>query len=147
MLSKRFLALIILALLVETGQTQSLRSAEDYFRRGVKYADKGEADKAIDDFDKAIELLTDLGGGPYNPIRAVEPRTAVVLSNRAVMRMQKKEYDAAISDLSRGLRLNSGLPELWINRGVARRESGDLAQAYSDLNRAVTMAPGQPERG
>jgi len=79
-----------------TQVTTGYGPADVYHSRGVAYARKGELDKAIADFDKAIEL---------------DPNFEEAYCNRGVAYVQKGEVEKAISDLEKCIELSDD-PEL-----------------------------------
>ncbi len=121
--------------------TQPLSKAEDYFNRGVASLKNGEHGKAARDFEKAIELLTDLSGGRNTSIRLVDPNIAVILNNLAIISIHQHDYESALSRLNQGLRLNSRKPELWYHRGMAQFGLGDMVRADLDFSSAIKLAP------
>ncbi len=94
------------------------KKAPDHARaplyRGVAYERKMLYDRAIGDFDRAIE---------------VNPNYAVALNERGVAYAQKGEYDRAILDFSR----------CW-----ARVMLNQPAEALIDCNRSLTLQPNDP---
>jgi tetratricopeptide (TPR) repeat protein len=113
---------------------QHLSNAEDYFKRGVAYLKKGKDEMAARDFEKAIELLTDLSGGRNSSIRIVDPNISGILNNLAVIAIHQHDYESALSRLNQGLRLNSRKPELWYHRGMAQLGLGNMAMADLDAS-------------
>lgn len=120
---------------------QPLSKAEDYFNRGVASLKKGEDEKAARDFEKAIELLTDLSGGRHTSIQAVDPKIAVILNNLAIISIHQHDYESALSRLNQGLRLNARKSELWYHRGMAQFGLGNMVRADLDFSSAIKLAP------
>ena len=120
---------------------QPLSKAEDYFNRGVTSLKKGEDEKAASDFEKAIELLTDLSGGRHTSIHAVDPNIAIILNNLAIISIHQRDFQSALARLNQGLRLNSRKAELWYHRGMAQFGLGDLVKADLDFTSAIKLAP------
>ena len=62
---KKFTLLLLVTTLILGGLSTSCRSAEapptaeEYFKQGLTYDEKGELDKAIADLEKCIELSRD----------------------------------------------------------------------------------------
>ncbi len=67
-----------------------------YFKRGNAHLDLGELDRALSDYDKAIEL---------------DPRDAVAYFNRSLAHERLGHRARAKQDRSRALELNPGLGE------------------------------------
>ena len=59
--------------------------------RGAAYANKGQIDKAIVDYDKAIEL---------------KPKLTLAYDNRGLAFFQKGQYDRAIADYRKALEID-----------------------------------------
>jgi lipoprotein NlpI len=89
--------------------------------RGIGYAQKGQYDRAIADYDQAIQL---------------NPNYATAFTNRGRAYTNKGEYDLAISDYDQAIRLNPNYTEAFFNRGAANFDKGDFAAAAADLLRA-----------
>lgn len=102
-------------------------SNEDQATIRYKYAralrDKGEADKAIENYNRAIELK----------------RTADAYNHRGVAYFDKGEYAQAIKDYTEALKIRPNLADAINNRAWTYYKTGDLAQALQDANRAVTL--------
>jgi len=103
-----------------------LKDANDYFQRGKTYFNKGDYDRAIKDFTKAIELrgkedADDYGwrGGTY---------------------CYKGDCDEAIKDLTKAIELRDEEDANdygW--RGVAYHNKGDWDKAIKDLTKAIEL--------
>src|SRR5215510_7245666 len=92
MLSQRIIMITItLALATCVAQAQSPRAAEDHHKRGLALGKQGELDRAIAEFDKAIEL---------------NPRLADAWCNRGIAYYSKGDSDRAMADLSQAIALD-----------------------------------------
>ena len=67
------------------------KDAGSYNNRGAAYKAKGQNDRAIADFSKALEI---------------DPRLAAVYYNRAAIYRAKSEIDRAIADYSKAIEVN-----------------------------------------
>lgn len=97
-----------------------------YNHRGYIYNNKGEYDQAIDDFNRALSLNSELVEAYYN---------------RGSAYFNKKDYDRAISDYTRAISL---LPEyvMSINaRGMAYLNIGEYNRAIADFTDALNIDP------
>jgi tetratricopeptide (TPR) repeat protein len=104
----------------ETKQTKSMA----LYNRGWAYRNKGDYDRAIADYTRAIEL---------------DPKNAHAFSDRGVAHYDKKEYDLAIADATRALELNPKGSTTYNNRGQAYRAKSDYDRAFTDLSRAIEL--------
>ncbi|MGC8940987.1 MAG: tetratricopeptide repeat protein, partial [Candidatus Nanoarchaeia archaeon] len=89
--------------------------------RGVAYADKGELDKAIQDFNKALEL---------------DPNFVEAYNNRGIAYAYKGEFDKAMQDWNKALELDPKYANAYYNRGIAYANKGEFNKAMQDLNKA-----------
>ena len=89
-----------------------------YFDRGTTYVNKGDYDRAIADFNKAIDL---------------EPDYADVFYNRGVAYIKKDEVQRVIEDFNKAIVLNPDFAETYCTRGLVWLHKGQWANAKSDL--------------
>jgi tetratricopeptide (TPR) repeat protein len=88
---------------------------------------KGDHDRAIDDFGRAIEL---------------NPDSIFILNNRGAAYARKREFDLAIADFNEAIRLDPSYAMTFDNRGVAYAKQGRYERAIEDFDRALQIAPG-----
>ena len=101
-------------------------SMEAYFWRGIAYEAKKENDKALADFNRALEL---------------NPKRAANYIWRAIVYADQKAYDLAIADLNQALTLEPRYGWAYYHRGRVLVLQGNLEQALDDLDWAVTIDP------
>lgn len=97
-----------------------------YSNRGAAYASKKQYEKAISDYDKAIEL---------------NPGYATAYYNRAVAYASKKQYDLAISDYNKVIELSPEDSIAYIGRETAYANKKHYDQAVSDNKKAIVSLP------
>lgn len=90
-LKKQHEKFLAIAILLITTQNLISQTAEELNSKGIKLAKKGKIKKAFSIFEKAIKLYPD-SPGPY--------------SNRGNVYRLRKEYELAINDYSKSLKLN-----------------------------------------
>jgi clan AA aspartic protease (TIGR02281 family) len=101
--------------------------AEGYSRRGAAYLDRGDTERALADFDKAVALA---------------PKEPRYLVQRAGARLAAKRPVVAMSDIDAALALDPGDIDARLARAVLRHAGDDDAGALSDLDAAgKAMAP------
>jgi tetratricopeptide (TPR) repeat protein len=88
--------------------------------------DKGDQDKAIADFNKAIQL---------------NPNDAVAYSNRGLAWNKKGDQDKAIADFNKAIQLNPNFSIAYNYRGIALYKKGYLDKAIADFNKAIQLNP------
>lgn len=135
--------------------------AKAYYSRGTEYAALGNHDRALPDFNMAIELDPNLASAYYNRALAwsakgesdraladydtagkLNPRDANVFLGRGAEWIAKGDYRRAMAQYDDALRLNAESSPAWFGRGRARFYAGDFMMAASDLYRAHDLAPG-----
>jgi len=106
--------------------------AEFYFNQGVAWNEKGDYDKAISEYTKAIEI---------------NPSLAEAYNNRGLAYAQGKgQYDKAISDCTKAIEINPSLAEAYNNRGLAYAQGkGQYDKAISDCTKAIEINPSLEE--
>lgn len=104
---------------------------DEFLRRSIEWWSKNDWDRAIAEYDRAIEI--DTGSAP-----AWYGRGAALLA--------KNQYDRAIADLDQAIRLDPDYPAAYNNRCWAIAIAGrDLAKALTDCDRALRLDPGNAE--
>jgi len=99
--------------------------AEFYFNQGVAWNEKGDYDKAISEYTKAIEI---------------NPSLAEAYNNRGLAYAQGKgQYDKAISDCTKAIEINPSLAEAYNNRGLAYLLLGQSQPGCHDLQKACEL--------
>jgi tetratricopeptide (TPR) repeat protein len=110
-----------------THRTQAeSRDAEAYDNRGNVYTDKGQYDKAISEYTKALKI---------------KPTYAEAYYNRGYTYTIKGKYDDAIRDFDKALELNPKYAKAYHIRGIAYASKGQYNQAISDYTKALEMNP------
>jgi len=110
-------------------------NAETYFTRGAEYFKKGDYDKALEDYNQAIKLDSNLS-------------EIYVLRGEAYF--GKGDYDNAFADFSKAITLNPnnslaylgrGHIQAYHNRGIIHSSKGDYDKAIEDFNQALKLDP------
>jgi tetratricopeptide (TPR) repeat protein len=99
--------------------------ANAYYKRGVRYDELGEPDKAIADYTEAIRLKDARG-----------------YSNRAAAYQKKREYDKAIADYTEVIAINTKSDP---DPGLVLLRAGVAARAYCGRG-ACYDAKGEPDK-
>jgi tetratricopeptide (TPR) repeat protein len=114
---------IVLLLLFSCTSTQTkqgeLKDAKFYNSRGIAYAEKGQYDQAIYDFNRAVEL---------------NPNDSKAYNNRGRVYRLKGQYDQAISDFNKAIEMSpldaeayNNLAWLYATAKVLRYRNGKKA--------------------
>ncbi len=94
---------------------------------GRSYFEKRQWDKAIAEYNEAIEL---------------DQKYADAYFNRGNAYFNKGQYDQAIADYTEAIEINPRLAEAYAKRGLAYAQGkGQFDQALSDFNKAIGINP------
>jgi len=96
--------------------------AAAYFNRGNALLQKGDAEKAIADFDEAIKL---------------DPKNASAYNNRGNAKGEKGDSDGAVDDFNAAIKQNARYASAFFNRGSALAAKGEDARAIKDYDTAI----------
>ena len=135
-------------------------SAGSLYNKGLDLLKEGHYDRAITNFDKAIEINPrfaeaynnrgiaykekgqyDKAITNYKNAIEIDPRLAAAYGNRGSAYAKKGEYDKAISDCTKAIEINSGNAMLYFNRGVVYMEKGQHEKAIADYSKAIELNP------
>jgi len=131
-----------------------------YNNRGKTWAFLGAHTRAIEDFNRAVEInpqyaaaYTGRGLAYYNTgnqARAIEdfdkaiainPLYAAAFNGRGLVYYSTRNFSRAIEDFDRAIRIDSQSAMAYNNRGNARDDLGDHAGAIEDFSTAVAINP------
>ena len=102
--------------------------SDAYLNRGVDYYDQGELDKALTDYNKAIEL---------------DPAESLAYLNRGMVYYDQGELDKALIDYNKAIELDPAESLAYSNRGAAYYVQGELDKALTDYNKAIELDPAE----
>ena len=131
-----------------------------YNSRGLAYSGKGDFDRAIADYSKAIEIapgfvaaynnrgLAYSGKGDFDRAiadydEAIErnPEFVEAYNNRGLAYGKKGNFDLAIANCSKAIELNPNSVVAYSFRGLAYSGKGDFDRAIADFNKAIELDP------
>lgn len=101
-------------------------NADNYFARGLAYADLGDQPKAIADYTVAIRQ---------------DPKFAAAYYNRGMAYMALQQLPAAVNDFSEAIKTQPEFIAAYYSRGMAYYDLGRTAQARQDYNQAMRLSP------
>ena len=90
------------------------------------HRNKGQYDRAIANYDKAIKL---------------DPKFAIAYNNRGIAYGQKGDDDRAIADFDTAIKLDPKSADTYYNRGIAYGQKGDYDRAIADFDTAIKLDP------
>jgi lipoprotein NlpI len=112
--------------LIEFGSLERPDLAKAYYTRGTEWANQGNPDRAIPDFNVAIEL---------------DPKLAAAYYNRALAWSAKGDGDRAIADYDAAMRLGPTDPNAWLGRAAEWITKADYKRAVADYEEALRIDP------
>ena len=101
-------------------------TAVNYVNRGIASAQKGEDDKAIADFSKAL---------------TIDPKIARAYTACGNVWFAKGEIDKAIADFNKALAIDPKDTLAYCNRGIIWGSKGEYGKAIADYTKAQKLAP------
>lgn len=97
---------------------------------GILYMEKGQDEKALELFNKAIVF---------------NPSFSEVYYNRSIVLMRKGQMDEALTDLNKAIALNPAYTDAYHNRGIVFMYKGQMDGALNDLDKAIALNPAYAE--
>ncbi len=101
-------------------------TAEEFLRRGIAFAQGGEAERAMKDFDEAIRL---------------EPTLAWAYVVRSRAHLEAFKMDAALADANKAVGLNPTDPHALLARGSVHLNRRDGQAALQAFDEAAKLLP------
>ncbi len=120
------LALEVCTRAIEFGSLEPPQLARAYYNRGTEWANQGNHDRAVADFNLAIEF---------------DPKLTVAHYNRALSHSSLGQPDRAISDYTSVLQLNPKDMNALIGRAVESTVTGDHKRALADYDEVIRLDP------
>ena len=97
-----------------------------YYNRGVAYANLGQYQPAIKDYNQAILLKPDYADAFYN---------------RGTINSEIGQYQRALSDFNEVIRLNPNEADAYHGRGFAYDKLGQYQRALDDYTQTIRLRP------
>ena len=101
-------------------------NADAFYNRGWVYVYKGDLQKAVKDYTKAIEI---------------KKRYVDAYYNRGLVYVKMKKYQQAIKDFSEAIKMKPNEVDAYCNRGNANFQLGKMDLALQDYNAALKIDP------
>ena len=101
------------------------KKSEDYYNRGVTRFKKGENDRALSDFTKAIKM---------------RPRFGMAYYYRGMAYLRKKEYDQAIADYTKAIEIDpQRFAVAYAERALIYYVKKEYDKAWEDVHKAQSL--------
>jgi len=120
------LAIQVCTRLIEYGSLDRPDLAKAYHNRGAEWASQDNHDRAIADFNMAIEL---------------DPKLADAYYNRALSWSEKGDHDRAVADYDAALKLVPREARTHMGRAVEWTLKGDYKRALADYEDVIRIDP------
>jgi len=131
-----------------------------YYYRGVVFEKRGQLDKALEDYNRAITIYpsyvqaySDRGAvfekmglvqralEDYNRAIDLDPSYYAAYNNKGTLYGKAESFGDAIESFNKAIAVNPGLADAYFNRGVTFVFMGQYSGALQDFNRAVVLNP------
>lgn len=141
-------------------QLLAASSGKDFHQAALKALQRGDAERAVELFSKALELnpreyryYNDRGiayrrSGNLKAARAdytkaleLKPDYTNALNNRGIVYLQQGLHDKAATDFTEALKHGGLEGKIHTNRGMARAAKGDHKGAIEDFEKALSFPP------
>lgn len=146
--------------LIQSGKYTEKQLAIVFMHRGSGYVEKGQHDRAIQDFDHAIKLDPNIAGAfngrgqayadqgqydraiqDYDHGTKLDPSNSYPFRGRGDAYYNKGQYDRAIQNYDQAIKLNPYYVKAYYGRSLAKEKKGDTAGAAADLATARSRDP------
>jgi transitional endoplasmic reticulum ATPase len=108
------------------GRKPNPTDAKTYHQMGNDYYERGDYDRAIENYNMAILL---------NPV------FSEAYFNRALSYYQLKNFDKSVADYTKAIELDPHNPIIYNNRGDAYYRKQDFQSAVKDYDKAISLNP------
>jgi tetratricopeptide (TPR) repeat protein len=105
-------------------ETARIHLTDVYYNRGNAYGEKGDFDRAIEDFDKALEL---------------NPEYADAYFNRGTAHSALNQHEKAIENYNKAIELDPNFAGAYNNRGLIYYNLMMHNEAIADYNKAIEL--------
>jgi Flp pilus assembly protein TadD len=145
-----------------SGRTGSTRTAGSYNNEGLIRQGQGQTDRAIEAYEKALEIDPDLASALWNLsdllfakerdrdrsdqllLRALGhglPEGIKLVVGRAIGYQRAGKLERSLKLMTEAKKLRPDEPEVWLFSGRYRIEGGNCSGALSDFQTAVRLVP------
>jgi tetratricopeptide (TPR) repeat protein len=112
--------------IIAASKKSDVQVAEIFMHRGSAYFYQGDYDRAIADYDSALQLRPDF---------------SKVFDGRGLAYERKGDHDRAFQDFDQAIRLDPNFSEAYHHRGRAHQGKNEFVQALQDFDQAIRLDP------
>jgi len=132
--------------------------AKTYYQLGNDYYEKGEYEKAIENYNMAILLNPifseayfnralsyyqlknfEKSAADYSKAAELDPNNPIIYNNRGDTYYRKQDFNNAIKDYDKAISLNPDYLKAFYNRGLSYASNEDYEKAIEDFTKVVTL--------
>jgi len=132
--------------------------ARTYYQQGNDYYEKGDYERAIEDYNMAILLSPvfseayfnralsyyqlknfDKAVGDYSKASELDPKNPIIYNNRGDAYYRKQDYSSAIKDYDKSILLNPDYLKAFYNRGLSYASLEDYEKAIEDFTKVLEL--------
>ena len=126
MLIKPPIIVLVISLFVLTACGVGVSKYEDAVLDGVSNLNRGRPEKALKDFNRAIEI---------------DPKRPDGYLGRANVLNTMGHFEEALIDYNRAIEMEPTIAEAFINRGIAHSQLGQYKEAIADYEKGLELDP------
>lgn len=123
---KRLLSVLVISFFMVTGCGLGVSKYDDAVLDGVSNLNTGKPEKALEDFNRAINM---------------DPQKAAGYLGRANTLNIMERYAESIDDYDKALEINAKLANAYINRASAYSHLGEYEKAIADYEKGLELDP------
>ena len=162
---KKFISLIFIVVMFSVLTAASQILAVRFYRKAVKEMHEKNYHKAIEYFNKVIEIeptaigdfykdtfhkrgyakiqLGDFTGAieDYDKALKLKPKTASIYYNKGDAQYNLENYREAIQDYDKAIEIKPSLAQAYVNRGIAYSHLGQYEKAIADYEKGLELNP------
>lgn len=113
--------------------TYNPKNYNPYWQRGHYKSQKGKYEEALDDFNKAIEIIRE-AAAPANT-----NDLAILYRNKALMHKDLKQYDEALAAINKSAATDPNMAKTYRVRGDIYKAMKKYDKAKADYENAITL--------
>ncbi|MEM3422163.1 MAG: AAA family ATPase [Candidatus Bilamarchaeaceae archaeon] len=134
--------------------------AKTYYQLGNDYYEKGDYDKAIENYNMAV-LLNPMFSeayfnralsyyqlknfeksiADYTKAAELDPHNPFIYNNRGDAYYRLQDYNSAIKDYDKAIQLNNNYLKAYYNRGLSYASLEDYDKAVEDFSKVIELKP------
>jgi len=134
--------------------------AKTYYQLGNEYYERGDYDRAIENYNMAILLNPvfseayfnralayyqlknfDKSVSDYSKAAELDPHNPFIYNNKGDAHYRKQDYNNAIKDYDKAIQLNSNYLKAFYNRGLSYASLEEYEKAVDDFSKVIELKP------